>query len=53
MKAKPSVYINIDTNSDDVWLAKCMHIDVGKYLPRQELYSFRIFIEVDEDNPDI
>ncbi len=43
---------NIDRNPEDVWLARCMHVDVGKYY-RDRAIRFPHRIEIDEERSDL
>ncbi len=43
---------NIDRNTNDVWLARCMHVNVGKYYRDRDI-RFPHRIEIDEERPDL
>ncbi len=43
---------NVDRSSNDVWLIRCMHVDVGKFY-RERTIRFPHRIKIDEDRTDL
>ncbi len=43
---------NIDKNTKDAWLARCMHVDVGKFYRERDI-RFPHRIEIDANQPDL
>lgn len=43
---------DVDQNAEDVWLIRCMHVDVGEFYRERDI-RFPHRIEIDEERPDL